>query len=51
MARVTRRQDSAWKLLTKRMVRQAVLAQFQNITFEGDREPGMNVLDMVAVMA
>lgn len=44
-------QDSAWKLFTKRMDREAALARFPDIAFEGDRELGLHVLDMVSVMA
>jgi hypothetical protein len=42
---------SAWKLFTKRMGRETALARFKDITFEGDRELGLHVLDMVALMA
>jgi uncharacterized protein (TIGR03083 family) len=50
-ARVSLGQDSAWKLFTKRLDRQAALARFKDITFEGDRGLGLHVLDVVAVMA
>jgi hypothetical protein len=33
------------------MDRQAALARFRDITFQGDRELGLHVLDVVAVMA
>jgi hypothetical protein len=50
-ARVSLDQDSAWKLFTKRLDRPTALARFKDITFEGDRELGLHVLDMVSVMA
>jgi hypothetical protein len=50
-ATVSLGQDSAWKLFTKRMGRQSALARFPDIAFEGDRELGLHVLDMVSVMA
>jgi Mycothiol maleylpyruvate isomerase N-terminal domain len=50
-ARVALGQDSAWKLFTKRTDRQTALARFEDITFDGDRELGLHVLDMVSVMA
>jgi hypothetical protein len=50
-ARVSLGQDSAWRLFTKRMDRQAALARFKDVTFEGDRELGLRILDVVAVMA
>jgi hypothetical protein len=50
-ATVSLGQDSAWKLFTKRMDRQSALARFPDIAFEGDRELGLHVLNMVSVMA
>jgi hypothetical protein len=50
-ARVSLGQDAAWKLLTKRLDRPTALARFKDIAFEGDRELGVHVLDMVCVMA
>lgn len=50
-SRVTLSQDSAWKLFTKRVDRQTVLARFLDIAIEGERELGLHVLDMVSVMA
>jgi hypothetical protein len=50
-AKVSLGQDSAWKLFTKRMDRQTALARFPDIAIEGNQELGLQVLDMVAVMA
>jgi hypothetical protein len=50
-ATVSLGQDSAWRLFTKRMDRQSALARFPDIAFEGDRELGLYVLDMVSMMA
>jgi hypothetical protein len=50
-ATVTLGQDSAWKLFTKRMSRDAARARFPDIEVNGDVALGGHVLDMVAVMA
>jgi uncharacterized protein (TIGR03083 family) len=50
-ARVSLGQDSAWKLFTKRTDLQLALARFNDLTFAGDRDLGLHVLDMVSVMA
>ena len=50
-AKLSLGQDSAWKLFTKRLDRPTALARFKDITFEGDRELSLHVLDMVSVMA
>jgi len=50
-ATVTMDQDTAWKLVTKRRSRQAILQQFPNIHVAGDENLGLNLLDMVSVMA
>jgi uncharacterized protein (TIGR03083 family) len=50
-ATVSLGQDSAWRLFTKRMDRQSALARFPDIAFQGDRELGLHVLDMVSMMA
>lgn len=49
--RFTISQDSAWKLFTKRLDRNAALARFPDIQMEGDVELASHVLDMVSVMA
>jgi hypothetical protein len=50
-ATVTMDQDTAWKLVTKRRSREAVLRQFPGIRITGDEALGAHVLDMVSVMA
>jgi uncharacterized protein (TIGR03083 family) len=50
-ATVTMDQDTAWKLVTKRRSRAAVLQQFPQIQITGNVELGQHVLDMVSVMA
>jgi hypothetical protein len=50
-ATVTLGQDSAWKLFTKRVDRQAALTRFPDFVVEGDQELGMHLLDMMSVMA
>lgn len=50
-SKVTLTQGSAWKLVTKRRSREAVLAQFPDVRIEGDVRLGSHVLDMVSVMA
>jgi Mycothiol maleylpyruvate isomerase N-terminal domain len=48
---VTLDQETAWKLVTKRRGREAVLRQFAAIQITGDKALGLHVLDMVSVMA
>jgi hypothetical protein len=48
---VTLPPDTAWKVVTKRWGRKAVLARFPDIRIEGDQALGEHVLDMVSVMA
>jgi hypothetical protein len=50
-ATVTMDQDTAWKVVSKRRSREAVLRQFPGITITGDEALGLHVLDMVSVMA
>ncbi len=50
-ATVTMDQDTAWKLVTKRRNRAAVIQQFPQIQIAGDVALGQHVLDMVSVMA
>jgi hypothetical protein len=44
-------QDTAWKLVTKRLSRESALQQFLDIQIAGDKGLGHHVLDMVSVMA
>ncbi len=48
---VTLSSDTAWRLVTKRRGREAVLARFPDIRIEGDQALGGHVLDTVSVMA
>jgi hypothetical protein len=50
-ATVTVPQDTAWRLVTKRREREAVLAAFPGIAITGDRDLGLPALGTVAVMA
>jgi hypothetical protein len=50
-ATVTMNQDTAWKLVTKRRNRVAVIQQFPQIQIVGDVALGQHVFDMVSVMA
>lgn len=43
--------DTAWRMVTKRWGREAVLARFPDIRIDGDQTLGGHVLDMVSVMA
>ena len=50
-ATVTMDQDTVWKLVTKRRSREANRQQFPAIEFTGNESLGLQVLDMVSVMA
>jgi len=49
-ATVTKGQDTAWRILTKRRNLDDVLRQFPGMTIEGDKELGCHALTMVSVM-
>jgi hypothetical protein len=50
-ATVTMDQDTAWRLVTKRRSREAILRQFPAIRITGDEALGLHALGMVSVIA